>query len=65
MNLFSKTLFWSATITLGLINPLISIVLVVLYYLPKIIEDVSQPCNDEKIDSKMKSYSEDILKDMK
>ena len=62
--MIKKILFWSTTILLGLINPLISVVLVVLYYLPKIIQDFTQPCNESQ-DSAMKSYSDDILEDMK
>ncbi len=69
MNTFSKILFWSATILLGFINPLISIALVVVYYLPKIIQDLCQPCNESQEqtheDLGMKSYSDDVLEDMK
>jgi len=68
MNLLSKILFWTFTILLGFVNPLISVALVILYYLPKIISDICQPCNDiqdDSQDSGIKSYSEDILEDMK
>jgi len=69
VNTFSKILFWSATILLGFINPLISIALVVVYYLPKIIQDLCQPCNESQEqtheDLGMKSYSDDVLEDMK
>jgi hypothetical protein len=65
MNKISKVLFWSATILLGLINPLISIALVVLYYLPKIISDFTQPCEEIREESGIKSYSDDVLEDMK
>ena len=68
MNTISKILFWTMTIALGFVNPLISIVLVILYYLPKIIQDACNPCN-EKVESQedheMKSYSDDVLEDMK
>ena len=64
MNIFSKIIFWIVTIALGFVNPLISVGLVVLYYLPKIIQDICQPCNEEQ-DFEMKSYSDDILEDMK
>jgi len=65
MNKFSKILFWSSTILLGLINPLISVVMVILYYLPKIISDFTQPCEEVREDSGIKSYSDDVLEDMK
>jgi len=63
VNKFGETLFWIVTILLGFVNPLISIALVVVYYLPKIIQDLCQPCNE--IDFEMNSYSDDILEDMK
>ena len=64
MNLFSKILFWTFTIGLGFVNPLISIGLVVLYYLPVIVQDVFNPCN-EKQDYEMNSFSQDIMDEMK
>lgn len=68
MSVISKALFWIFTIGLGFVNPLISVGLVILYYLPGIISDICQPCNDiqdESRNSGMKSYSEDVLEDMK
>jgi len=65
MNGIKKVLFWTFTIIVGFVNPLISVALVVLYYLPKIIQDAYQPCNEEQPDSEMNSYSEDILEEMK
>jgi hypothetical protein len=65
MNKISKILFWSATILLGFVNPLISVGLVVVYYLPKIISDFTQPCEEVREDSGIKSYSDDVLEDMK
>jgi len=65
MNNISKILFWSATILLGFINPLISVGLVVVYYLPKIIVDFIQPCEEVREESGIKSYSDDVLEDMK
>ena len=59
-----KVLFWIFTIALGFVNPLISVGMVVLYYLPKIIQDICQPCNKEQV-SEMNAYSEDVLEDMK
>ena len=64
MNTLEKILFWTLTILLGFVNPLISVGMVVLYYLPKIIQDICQRCNEEQV-SEMNSYSEDVLEDMK
>ncbi len=64
MNTIQKVLFWIFTIVLGFVNPLISVGMVVLYYLPKIIQDMCQPCNEEQV-SEMNSYSEDTLEGMK
>ncbi len=64
MNTIGKVLFWIFTIALGFVNPLISVALVILYYLPGIIQDICQPCNEEQV-SEMNSYSEDVLEDMK
>ena len=65
MNRFSKILFWSSTILLGFISPLISVAMVVLYYLPKIISDFTQSCEESTEDSGIKSYSDDVLEKMK
>jgi hypothetical protein len=65
MNKISKILFWSATILLGFVNPLISVGLVVVYYLPKIISDFTQLCEEVREESEIKSYSDDVLEDMK
>jgi len=65
MNKFSKILFWSSTILLGFINPLISVAMVILYYLPKIISDFTQPCEESIPDSGIKSYSDDVLEENK
>ena len=64
MNKIIKVFFWIIIIGVGFVNPLISIVLVVLYYLPKIFQDVYK---SKKIveASDMKSFSEDILENMK
>ena len=64
MNTVQKILFWTFTIALGFVNPLISVGLVILYYLPGIIQDMCQPCNEEQV-SEMNSFSEDTLEDMK
>ncbi len=56
-------------IILGFVNPLISFGLIIVYYLPKIIQDACQPCNQTQDDfqeeSEMNSYSEDTLEGMK
>jgi len=65
MNTPSKILYWTFTILLGFINPLISVGLVIMYYLPKIIQDVCQSHDNIQEVSKMKSFSKDILEDMK
>jgi len=65
VNGINKVFFWAVTILLGFVNPLFSIALVVVYYLPKIIQDLCQPCNEVQIDSEMKSFSDDILEEMK
>ena len=65
MNKFTKIVFWTLTILLGFVNPLISVALVVLYYLPKIISDLVQPCEEVREESGIKSYSDDVLEDMK
>ena len=44
MNRVSKIFFWIFTIGLGFVNPLISFVLIVLYYLPGIIQSICKPC---------------------
>jgi hypothetical protein len=64
VNTIEKVFFWTATILLGFLNPLISIALVVVYYLPKIIQDLCHSCN-EQVSSEMNSFSEDILEEMK
>ncbi len=65
MNGFTKILFWSLTIILGFVNPVISVIMVVLYYLPKIIDDACKPCNEPQEDYEMNSFSEDVMEDMK
>ncbi len=64
MNTVSRVFFWMFTIALGFVNPLISVGLVILYYLPGIIQDAVQPCN-EQTSPEMNSFSEDVLEDMK
>lgn len=64
MNGIKKVLFWTFTIIVGFVNPLISVALIVLYYLPGIIQALCQPCNEEQ-GSEMNSFSEDVLEEMK
>ena len=64
MSGLSKIFFWTCTIILGFVNPLISFGLIVLYYLPVIIQDLCQTCNEEQV-SEMNSFSDDILEEMK
>ena len=64
MNNLSKIFFWICTIILGFVNPLISFGLIVLYYLPGIIQDSCQTCKEE-VSPKMNSFSDDILEEMK
>jgi len=65
VNTIQKILFWSIIILLGFVNPLISVGLVMVYYLPKIISDFTQPCEEVRKESGIKSYSNDVLEDMK
>ncbi len=64
MNTIGKVFFWIFTIALGFVNPLISVALVILYYLPGIIQDMCKPCNEQP-GPEMNSFSEDVLEDMK
>ena len=65
MNGFTKILFWTLTIILGFVNPIISVIMVVLYYLPKIIEDACKLCNESQENYEKNSFSEDVMEDMK
>ena len=65
MNTVQKFLFWMFTIAAGFVNPLISVGLVILYYLPGIIQDMCQPCNDIQNDSETNSFSDDVMEEMK
>ena len=47
MNTIQKVLFWIFTIALGFVNPLISFGLIILYYLPGIIQELCQSCKEE------------------
>jgi len=56
MNLFWKIIYWTLTIGLGFVNPVITFVMVILYYLPGLIENVCN--NDTESNSQRKSKSE-------
>jgi hypothetical protein len=69
----NKLVFWASAIILGFVNPLISFGLLVLYYLPGIMNDLSlSNSNEFNQDSKfmdykspyqMKSFSKDTLEE--
>ena len=65
MNTIGKIFFWIFAIGLGFVNPLITFGLIILYYLPRIIQDLCHPCNEEQKSSRMNSFSEEIMEDMK
>jgi len=56
MNLFWKIIFWTLAIGLGFVNPVITFVLVILYYLPGILQDNCE--NNNKSDSQRDRKSE-------
>ena len=60
MNTLGKILYWTLTIGLGFINPAISIALVVLHYLPRIIDDYTKQKNPP-----IDEYSDKVLHEMK
>lgn len=60
----SSILFWMFTIAVGFVNPLISFGLIILYYLPQIIQSPFQT-TIEPAKTEMKSFSRDVLEDMK
>ena len=62
--MIKKIGFWIFVLGVGFVNPLFSVILIVLYYLPKIIQDACMPCNDTK-KFEMKSFSYDILEESK
>jgi len=65
LGVLGKFLFWSLTIGLGFVNPLISVAMVVLYYLPGIIQDICKPCSESQEEYEMNSFSEDVAEEMK
>jgi hypothetical protein len=78
VNTIQKILFWSVTILLGFINPLISVTLIILYYLPKIISDICNHCTETHLEdtfeegdthhsqsNNMNSFSKQTMDEMK
>jgi hypothetical protein len=63
--MIKKIIFWIFAIAVGFVNPLLTMALIVLYYLPKIISDLTGPCEHERNESYMKSYSDDVVEEMK
>jgi len=73
MNLFWKIIFWTLTIGLGFVNPVITFVLVILYYLPEIIrtncennnKSDSQRDNKVQNQSQMNEFSDDTIEEFR
>ena len=65
LNKMGKTLFWIFAIGLGFVNPLITFGLIILYFVPKIIQDLGQMDKEEQVSPKMNSFSKDTLENMK
>ena len=63
--MIKKIIFWIFAIILGFVNTLITVGLIFLYYLPAIIQSSCQTCEEEQVSHEMKSFSDDILEDMK
>ena len=53
---FSKVLFWIFTIILAFVNPLISFGLLVIYYLPSIIQDSVREANQMDVQESEQEY---------
>ena len=69
MNLFWKILYWTLTIALGFVNPVITFVLVIFYYLPEIFKN-SQTNHEttgknHQYQNKMKFFSKETKEDLK
>ena len=65
LGVLGKFLFWSLTIGLGFVNPIISVIMVVLYYIPGIIQDICKPCSKSQEEYEMNSFSDDVAEEMK
>jgi len=76
MNLSWKIIFWILTIGLGFVNPVITFVMIILYYLPGVLQSI---CNDSaesdsqtvnKSESpqnhtRMKTFSDDTIEEFR
>jgi len=70
-----KIIFWTSTIALGFISPVISFVLILLYYLPQITNSLSKEYvnlvqkenmeNYQQYQRSQNQYSNDTLEEMK
>jgi hypothetical protein len=69
MNLFWKIVFWTLTIGLGFVNPVITFVMVLLYYLPNVLCDICKEYCDSSpktgTNKAQKEYSENILEEFR
>jgi len=76
MILFWKIIFWIFTIGLGFVNPLITFVMVILYYLPGLLQDICNNNNESNSQKKrkyqstqnqpqMKEFSKDVLEGLR
>ena len=76
MNLFWKIIFWTLTIGLGFVNPLITFVMVILYYLPGLLQDICNDNNESNTQkerkyqatqnqAQMKKFSKNVLEESK
>ena len=64
MNRFSKVLFWIFTIGIAFVNPVISFALMILYYLPGIIQELCRSCKEgcNQADNNSEDYfTEDFI----
>jgi len=76
MILFWKIIFWTLTIGLGFVNPLITFVMVILYYLPGLLQDICNNNNESNSQKErkyqstqnqpqMKEFSDDTIEEFR
>ena len=65
LGVLGKFIFWTLTIGLGFVNPLISVAMVVLYYLPGIVQNICKLCSKSDEEYELNSFSEDVAEEMK
>ena len=65
MSLIKKIFFWIFVIIIGFVNPVFSGIVIVCYYLPKVLQDYFDMKNEPNSIQEMNSYSNDILEEMK